>query len=225
MVNSVALFFIAFLYDTGYFKYMKSCKICHVIKQLNCFHVCGTYKNKTYYRGECIECNRQFQKTTGKKYTQKYRKTEKYKKTKKAFRLTEEQKQKEKEYYQRPEVKARKQHLAKIRSKERYRTEPLYKLKITARVRLHEVLTRYKYPKRGSIFRYLGCDIHQLKQHLELQFKEGMDWNNYGEWHVDHIIPLSSAKTEEELIKLFHYTNLQPLWGKENLAKSNKMPK
>ena len=49
-----------------------------------------------------------------------------------------------------------------------------------------------------------------------------MTWNNRSEWHIDHIIPLSSAKTEEELYKLFHYTNLQPLWAKDNLIKGKK---
>ena len=50
-----------------------------------------------------------------------------------------------------------------------------------------------------------------------------MNWENRNLWHVDHIIPLSSAKTEEELVKLCHYTNLQPLWAEDNLKKSNKI--
>jgi len=51
-----------------------------------------------------------------------------------------------------------------------------------------------------------------------------MSWDNYGEWHIDHIIPLCSATTVEELEKLCHYTNLQPLWAEENLFKGGKMP-
>jgi hypothetical protein len=56
-------------------------------------------------------------------------------------------------------------------------------------------------------------------------FTEKMNWDNYGEWHIDHIIPLSSANTEEEIYKLCHYTNLQPLWAEDNIKKSNKIIK
>jgi hypothetical protein len=69
----------------------------------------------------------------------------------------------------------------------------------------------------------IGCSPQELKEHLEKQFVSGMTWENRNEWHIDHIIPLSSAKTEEELYKLCHYTNLQPLWAEDNLKKSNKI--
>ena len=64
-----------------------------------------------------------------------------------------------------------------------------------------------------------------LKEHLESQFIDGMGWDNRVEWHIDHIIPLSSAKTEDELYRLCHYTNLQPLWAEDNLKKGNKFSK
>jgi hypothetical protein len=50
-----------------------------------------------------------------------------------------------------------------------------------------------------------------------------MSWENYGEWHIDHIIPISSAKTNQEVYKLNHHTNFQPLWAEDNLRKSNKL--
>jgi 5-methylcytosine-specific restriction endonuclease McrA len=71
----------------------------------------------------------------------------------------------------------------------------------------------------------VGITPKELKEHLEKQFFQGMSWGNYGEWHIDHIIPLSSAKTEDEIYKLCHYTNLQPLWAEDNLRKGNKLIK
>lgn len=69
----------------------------------------------------------------------------------------------------------------------------------------------------------LGCTIEDFKSHLERQFQPGMTWENHGEWHIDHIIPASSATTEDELLALNHYTNLRPLWASENIAKGAKL--
>jgi hypothetical protein len=69
----------------------------------------------------------------------------------------------------------------------------------------------------------LGSDFNTVKTHIENKFTEGMNWKNQGKWHIDHIIPLSSAKTKDELISLCHYLNLQPLWALDNILKSNKI--
>ena len=84
-------------------------------------------------------------------------------------------------------------------------------------------VNRYLKYRSKRTFNIIGCTPQFLKEHLETQFKDGMSWENRNEWHIDHIIPLSSAKTEEEVYKLCHYTNLQPLWAEENLKKSNKI--
>lgn len=77
----------------------------------------------------------------------------------------------------------------------------------------------------------VGCTLEELRQHIESQFTEGMSWDNYGEWHLDHIKPLSSFNIvdEEKLCinideakKANHYTNLQPLWAADNMKKSNR---
>ena len=71
----------------------------------------------------------------------------------------------------------------------------------------------------------IGCTVEFLRQHLERQFHEGMSWNNHGKWHIDHIQPCSSfdlTKREEQLM-CFHYSNLQPLWAEDNLAKGAKI--
>lgn len=67
----------------------------------------------------------------------------------------------------------------------------------------------------------IGCSFMNFKQHIESQFVDGMSWETHGEWHLDHIIPLASSETLDELIKLNHWTNFQPLWKEDNLKKSN----
>ena len=82
-----------------------------------------------------------------------------------------------------------------------------------------------KLPKINKTLDVIGCSLEFLKEYIEKQFILGMSWENYGRygWHIDHIIPLSSANTEEEVYKLCHYTNLQPLWAEDNLRKSDKI--
>jgi hypothetical protein len=83
-------------------------------------------------------------------------------------------------------------------------------------------LKNYSEKKKKHTMEYLGCSIEKLREHLEKQFTAGMSWENQGIWHVDHVRPCSSFNlaTEEEKHKCFHYTNLQPLWGDENMSKN-----
>ena len=69
----------------------------------------------------------------------------------------------------------------------------------------------------------LGISLAEFQGYLEKKFTDGMCWENYGKWHIDHKIPLSSALNEEELYKLCHFTNLQPLWAEDNIRKGNKL--
>jgi len=80
--------------------------------------------------------------------------------------------------------------------------------------------------KRGSAIRDLGCTIQEFKSHIEKQFVEGMSWDNYGKWQLDHIFPLSKVDltNREELLKVCHYTNYQPLWQNDNIRKFNHIP-
>ena len=80
---------------------------------------------------------------------------------------------------------------------------------------------------RGRSNRLIGCDADTLCLILEAQFFPGMTWDNYGsDWHVDHIIPLAAYNLTdpEQQRQAFHYTNLQPLWAHENLAKGDEVP-
>lgn len=108
------------------------------------------------------------------------------------------------------------------RERERRGTEPLHKLKCNIRGLIGFSIRNNGYSKKSRTYEILGCSYEDFKIHLEQQFTEGMTWESLGKWHLDHIIPISSAKTEEEVIKLNHYTNFQPLWAIDNLIKGNK---
>jgi hypothetical protein len=102
-------------------------------------------------------------------------------------------------------------------------TDLIFALKFKMRSMLNKIFYRFGYSKRSKSNEILGCDWKSFKVHIERQFKPGMTWENRKEWHIDHIIPLATAKTEQDVIKLNHYTNLRPLWAHENLAKSAKV--
>jgi uncharacterized Zn finger protein (UPF0148 family) len=100
----------------------------------------------------------------------------------------------------------------------------IYKLICNFRSRVSSILKNKKIQKNNHFMAHLGCDLETLKRHIESTFKPNMTWENHGTfgWHIDHIVPLSSAKSEEDIYRLSHYTNLQALWAEENLKKSNK---
>ena len=97
-----------------------------------------------------------------------------------------------------------------------------YKLRCYLRNRVYYALKSKNWRKHNTTKELLGCTLDELKQHLEKQFQPGMTWENQGKWHIDHIKPLSRAETLEELYRRCHYTNLQPLWGFDNIAKGAK---
>mgnify|MGYP006283861595 CR=1 FL=1 len=104
-------------------------------------------------------------------------------------------------------------------------TDIEYKMLLNIRSRINMALKNNS--KYSSTIDLLGCSIEYCKQHLESQFKEGMSWDNHGidGWHIDHIIPCSTfdLTIKENQKKCFHYSNLQPLWAKENLEKAAKL--
>jgi hypothetical protein len=81
------------------------------------------------------------------------------------------------------------------------------------------------YSKKSKTFETLGCSYEDFKQHLERQFTKGMTWDNHGQWHIDHVVPLSKFDLTDrsQFLKACHYTNLQPLWAIDNIRKSNKI--
>jgi hypothetical protein len=111
-----------------------------------------------------------------------------------------------------------------IYQKNRRQTDINYKIRCNLSTRLYlSVKNNYK---SIHTLELLGCSIDFLKKYLESQFKEGMSWNNYGfyGWHIDHIKPCASFDLTDinQQKDCFHYTNLQPLWAKDNLTKNDK---
>ena len=109
------------------------------------------------------------------------------------------------------------------KTKKRRQIDILFRLKTYLGNRIKDYMKQISCKKNSRTFEIIGCEPKELKLYLESKFKDGMTWENHGDWHIDHIIPLSSAKTEEEIYKLNHYTNLQPLWKQEKLSKGNKI--
>ena len=105
--------------------------------------------------------------------------------------------------------------------KKRLRESIDYRLTTNLRVRIYSAFKNGY--KTGSAVRDLGCSISQFKLFIENQFTEGMSWENYGEWHLDHVIPLRSfdLTKRQQFLEATNWLNYQPLWAKENLQKGS----
>jgi hypothetical protein len=116
-------------------------------------------------------------------------------------------------------------HIKNERKKERFKCDINYKLKEILRSRIRNVIKKNK--KAGSAVKDLGCTVEEFKTYLESKFQPGMTWENHGlnGWHIDHIKPLASfdLTNRQQFLEACHYTNLQPLWAKDNIIKSDKI--
>lgn len=202
----------------------KECTNCNIIKPLDQFSKDIRYKLGV--KSWCKECDKKKSleyyynnKESVELTRQEYVKTEKYKQTrqkylednreeinrvKKLYKINNREKylQEKKDYYQRK------------------KNDPIFALTKRLRQGIYRSLRGVKLKSSLDI---LGCTQEEFKIHIENQFTEGMSWDNLEDIHIDHIIPISSAETIEEVYKLNHYTNLQPLWAKDNLSKYNKI--
>lgn len=108
--------------------------------------------------------------------------------------------------------------------KNKLKNNPTFALAKDIRIRVADSLRLLNTGKTYRLKDYLGCSTEELKEHLEKQFLLGMSWENRSLWHIDHIVPLGLAKTAEEVYTLSHYTNLRPLWAKDNRSKNKRLP-
>jgi hypothetical protein len=220
-----------FYVDPNNKKYRASCKICFNL-------------NAKKYR----DCN----KNKIKEYRKNYRfiNKETIKEKSKLYREKNEEKIKEKQKSESSKYYLNNHEIVKERSKKfrknnptysfeyreknptysndyqqnRKKYDPIFKITHNMRVRMSVFLKSNNISKKNKTFEIIGCSPQFLKEYLEQKFTEGMSWELMGQHiHIDHIIPLSSANTEEEVYKLCHYTNLQPLWAFDNLSKGSKI--
>tara|TARA_B100001057_G_C22586855_1_gene847394 strand:+ start:66 stop:821 length:756 start_codon:yes stop_codon:yes gene_type:complete len=108
---------------------------------------------------------------------------------------------------------------------ERYYSDPIFRAKEFIKSRLKRIIKQKNVYKPVAFQKAFGIDFKGFKKYIEEQFTLGMTWSNYGKWHLDHIIPLSSfdLSDENDFNRCNHYTNFQPLWAEDNLKKSNKI--
>lgn len=179
-------------------------------------------KNKLYKDGlqnQCKQCKniqRKIWDENNPNYFTQYRKNNKTKLNQQSKDWNEKNK-KHKQQYQSRYVKQLLQ-------------DPTEKLKHYLRVYVGQAVKEIGTTKNQSTLNIVGLESwDKLREHIEKQWIEGMNWSNHGAgkdnttWHIDHIIPLDSATTEDEVYKLNHYTNLRPMWGSDNIKKKNKI--
>jgi hypothetical protein len=108
--------------------------------------------------------------------------------------------------------------------KNRKTIDPIYRLRHAISSGICNAIKSRGFRKKSKTADILGCSMEEFKAHIESQFQLGMSWENRHLWHIDHIMPVSMAKTYDEVVRLNHYKNLRPLWAHENLSKSDKTP-
>ena len=224
----------------------KQCTRCKISKELELFNV--NLRGKLGRCSICKECRkedtkkyREINKESNKIYKHKY-----YQENKLDILKKKSEKKYWKKYYDNNKEKSKdsnKRYREKNKSliyeksnlyrKNRRNNDDLYRLSTNIRGYIGTYFRSKKYNKNNRVQKILGCSLIDLKYYLESNFEPWMNWENYGlyngelnyGWDIDHIIPTSSATTPEELIKLCHYTNLQPLCSNVNRnIKRNKIP-
>lgn len=182
----------------------KYCPKCDTVKSLDEFG--NVKRNKDGKGGLCKICKAESDKI----YRGKLRENNLYKKSKRNEYLRNIETYKN---YTKNKVRDYKKEYADLRKSEiRY-------FKHSLRNRIYQAFKYRNMKKNTSTAKLLGCTFERAKEHIEMQFVEGMNWANYGQWHIDHIKPLALAETKQEMNTLFNYKNLQPLWAKDNLSK------
>lgn len=199
----------------------KVCTKCGINKNIIEYNI--HKQTNTGYATWCKTCTNQYLKL--------YREKNKERLKIKAETYRKNNPEKMKTYYQRNYEKHRETIIKRKvtsnnkRRKVRKQNDPAYKMQCNLRRRMLLAVNGKR--KMSSTFDLIGCTPEFLKDYLESKFSTGMNWDNYGYegWHIDHILPCSSfdLTDPEQQKKCFHYTNLQPLWAKDNMSKGDNI--
>jgi len=216
-------------------KYCKDCKVIvrkeafrkSYLKKKDRMSIDNDYR-ENYLNKQRERSKKRYLKHKDKKksYNKKWAKEnpEKVKELKRNYRLNNLEKERDRlrKYYN--TNKKRILEKRKQKKKEKRLSDPLFKLKENLRSLCLKGIKSRGYKKKSKTQDILGADFETVKKHLESLFYDGMSWNNYGEWQIDHIIPIASATDENHLIGIMNYKNIQPLWKKDNISKGDMMP-
>jgi hypothetical protein len=190
---------------------MKTCSKCSKTLDESCFNTVKR-KGMLHLKAACKKCQSAYEKQRRLENLE-YAREKQYK----WFQQNKDKHYQTVKTYQ----EANKQYL-KDKRKQRLLRDVNHRIARNLRCRLWCALNKSK--DNFSAVKDLGCSIEELKNHLASMFKDGMSWENYGAWQIDHIVPLSNfdLTCHDQLLKACHYTNLQPMWSSENASKRNR---
>jgi len=185
------------------------CPVCGQVKKLEEFY--KNRANKFGYSNQCAKCLRERSKAYRERYPFQARLSR---------RRTRD---KRRDYYVEQSAEWKRNNRDKVNQYKqiRYKEDPLYRLQHISRTMVQRACILIGTDKEENTRYFLGYAPKDLKERLESQFVEGMSWDNHGEWHIDHIKPISLATNLEEAKELSQLENLQPLWAEDNLRKHN----
>jgi hypothetical protein len=206
---------------------VKKCKKCLLDREETDYYISKGYRShicktceKTRIQSRYLSKQSELQQYGRKHYQQN---SEKYKFRIKKWRKDNHERsvKARAEYYQKNKKeiirKCKIYRYAKLKSNEGF------KILCNLRIRINTALKNNS--KSKTTKQLLGCSVDELKVYLQSKFTKGMSWDNYGKWHIDHIRPCASFNLTdpEQQKQCFHFTNLQPLWAKDNLSKGAKL--
>ena len=194
------------------------------------------HDSERWVNGSCVQCGKERdagrkrtreteeQKQKGREATKRWRERNK-EKARESARISMRKLYADPEYRKKHlEQKRAPESREKINKRERERYNSCHNARMCRLLRSRVRASLRGKGRADSAVKMLGCTVDEAREHLEAQFSEGMSWENHGEWHIDHIKPLSwfDLSDPKQMAEACHYTNLQPLWGYENISKGNR---